>query len=175
MKMFVGYATKEGQSRKIARHIADFAFDTGHSVEILPLNDTSDLDLDRFDAVVLVAPIHTGHYPKALSQFVSFHSDRLEQKDTRFVSVSLAAADYDAEDWRELDHIVDDFSEATGWTPSETKHVAGAYLPSKYDILTGFIMRRILTKRDPDVNPSEDHEYTDWVELNAWINGWLNP
>lgn len=175
MKLFIGYATKEGQSRTIARHIADFAFDTGHSIEISPLNDSSNLDLDRFNAVVLVAPIHAGHYPKPLSQFVSLNSERLEQTDTRFVSVSLAAAGYDAEEWRGLEQIVEDFSEATGWTPLETRHVAGAYMPSKYDILTGFIMRRILAKKDPDANPSVDKEYTDWVELNAWINGWLNP
>lgn len=175
MKVFIGYATKEGQSRRIARHIADFAFDTGHSVEISSLHDASDLDLGRFDTVILIAPIHTGHYPKALSQFVSFYSEQLAQTETRFVSVSLAAAGYDAEDWRGLEHIVDDLREATGWTPSETKHVAGAYMPSKYDILTGFIMRRILASRDPDANLSHDKEYTNWVELNAWINGWLNP
>ena len=175
MKLFIGYATKEGQSRKIARHIADFAFDTGHSIEISTLHELSDLDLERFDAAVLIAPIHAGHYPKPLSEFVSFHSEKLERMDTRFVSVSLAAAGYDAEDWRGLEQIVDDFSEATGWTPSETKQVAGAYMPSKYDILTGFIMRRIIAKKDPDADPSEDKEYTNWVELNAWINGWLNP
>lgn len=174
MKLFIGYATKEGQSRKIARHIADFAFDTGHSIEISSLHDLSDLDSGRFDAVVLVAPIHAGHYPKSLSQFVSFHSEQLEQTDTRFVSVSLAAAGYDAEDWRGLQQIVEDFSEATGWSPPETQHVAGAYMPSKYDVLTGFIMRRIIAKKDPDANPSLDKEYTNWVELNAWINGWLN-
>ncbi len=175
MKLFIGYATKEGQSRKIARHIGDFAFDTGHSFEICALGDASELDLGRFDSVLLVAPIHAGHYPKSLSQFVAFNQAQLSQADTRFVSVSLAAAGYDSEDWRGLDHIVRDFCEATGWLPSDIMHVAGAYQPAKYDILTKFLMRRILAKKDPDADPNRDHEYTNWSDLNAWLNGWLNP
>ena len=175
MKIFVGYASKEGQSRKIARYVADFAFETGHSIEISDLSDTSELNFDRFDAVLLVAPIHTGHYPKSLIQFVSFNQEQLNALPARFVSVSLAAAGYDAEDWRDLEHIVDDLGEATGWRPIDTKHVAGAYMPSKYDILTGFLMRRILAKRDLTADLSADKEYTDWIDLNAWINSWLNP
>ena len=175
MKLLIGYASKEGQTRKIARHIADLAFDTGHSIEIVALVDASDIEFGRFDAVLLAAPIHAGHYPKALSQFVSFYQDELQNIQSRFVSVSLAAAGHDAEEWRSLEHIADDFSQATGWTPSSTKHVAGAYMPSKYDILTKFIMRRIVSAKDPDASPGEDKEYTDWTDLNASINSWLNP
>ena len=58
---------------------------------------------------------------------------------------------------------------------TRAKHVAGAYKPSKYDILTGFLMRRILAKKDLTADPAEDKEYTDWIDLNAWINDWLNP
>lgn len=35
-------------------------------------------------------------------------------------------------------------------------------------------MRRIVTKKDPDVQPGEDKEYTDWADLDAWVRGWLN-
>ena len=48
-------------------------------------------------------------------------------------------------------------------------------MPSKYDILTRFIMRRIIAQKDPEANLGADKEYTDWVDLNAWINRWLNP
>lgn len=175
MKLLIGYTTREGQTRTIARHIADMAFDTGHSVEITALDDADSIKLSRFDAVLLAAPIHAGHYPKALGKFVSDHLADLNERPSRFVSVSLAAAGHDAEEWRSLDHIVDDFSEATGWIAADTKHVAGAYVPSRYDILTRFIMRRIISAKDPDAKPGEDKEYTDWADLNAWVTSWLNP
>lgn len=175
MKLLIGYATKEGQTRNIARHIADLAADTGHAVELLALEDAGQTDLSRFDAAVLAAPIHVGHYPKALGKFIADQAENLDNLPVRFVSVSLAAAGHDAEDWRELDHIVEDFCAATGWTPTETKQVAGAYMPSKYDMFTGFVMRRIVAAKDPGTNLKEDKVYTDWADLNAWVNGWLNP
>lgn len=174
MKLFIGYASKEGQSRKIARHIADLAYDAGHSIEISAVSQARDLDFERFDTAVLIAPIHAGHYPKPLSQFVSNNADQLNRIKARFVSVSLAAAGYDDADWRHLEQIIDDLSKATSWSPYETKHVAGAYKPSEYDVLTRFIMRRIVTEKDPGVPPAEDKEYTDWADLEAWVRDWLN-
>lgn len=175
MKVFIGYATKEGLTRTIARHISDLAVDAGHSVELLALEDSDDIDLGRFDTVVLAAPIHVGHYPKSIAPFVVRNVEQLANTEAHFISVSLAAAGHDAEDWKSLDKIVEDFASATGWTPQHVKHVAGAYLPSKYDILTGFIMARIVSSKDPGIDTSEDKVYTDWSELDAWVMGWLNP
>ena len=170
MKLFIGYATKEGQSRKIARYLADRAATKGHGVELLSLQDAEGLDVTRFDEVLLIAPVHAGHYPKTLGEFVTAQVDSLKGKSTRFISVSLAAAGHDAEDWRNLDKIVDDFADATGWQPTEVKHVAGAYKPSQYDILTRFIMRRIVAAKDPDADLGVDKDYTDWSALEAWVD-----
>lgn len=174
MKLLIGYATKEGQTRKIAQFVADRAVDSGHGVELLALEDAGDVALERFDAVLLAAPIHVGDYPKALIKFAAAHPDELAEHPSRFISVSLAAAGHDAEDWRQLDHILSDLSEATGWTPTDTFQVAGAYLPSEYDIFTRLIMKRIVSAKDPDADTSKDREYTDWKALGEWADSWLN-
>ncbi len=174
MKILIGYATKEGQTRAIARYISDMAVDAGHAVELLALEDADDLDFSRFDRILLAAPIHAGHYPKPLVTFVENNLDQLKSSQARFISVSLAAAGHDAEDWKSLDKIAADLSEATGWRPGGVKHVAGAYAPSKYDILTGFIMARIVSLKDPDINTSQDKVYTDWSDLNGWVKSWLS-
>ncbi|WP_040500584.1 flavodoxin domain-containing protein [Henriciella marina] len=173
MKLLIGYATKEGQTRKIARHVADRAVDAGHSVELLALKDAGGIEIDRFDAVMLAAPIHVGHYPKALIEFASAHADKLAARSSRFISVSLAAAGHEADDWRNLDNILGDFSAATGWRPEATRHVAGAYLPSTYDLFTRLIMKRIISAKDPDAEIGKDKEYTDWEDLDNWVDGWL--
>lgn len=173
MKILIGYATKEGQTRKIARYVADVAVEAGHTVELLALDDADDIDVSRFDRVLLAAPIHVGHYPKALATFVVNNLAQLTRSQAHFMSVSLAAAGHDADDWKSLGKIVDDLSAATGWMPARVKHVAGAYLPSKYDILTGFIMARIVSAKDPQINTSQDKIYTDWSDLNGWLRDWL--
>ena len=173
MKILIGYTTKEGHTRKIARHISDLIVDEGHSVELLNLEDADDITLERFDNIVLAAPVHAGHYPRALGEFVSKNLDKLETARAKLISVSLAAAGHDADDWRGLNQIVSDFGKATGWTPSSVEHVAGAYMPTRYDILTGFIMARIVSAKDPEADTSKDKVYTDWPALNAWVNRWL--
>lgn len=175
MKLLIGYATKEGQTRSIARHLTDTVVDAGHTVELLALEDSDDIGFNRFDMIVLAAPIHAGHYPKAFATFVTNNSKQLGDSQTHFISVSLAAAGHDAEDWKSLDKIVADLGVATGWVPSSVKHVAGAYVPSRYDILTGFIMARIVASKDPGIDTSQDKIYTDWSDLDAWIKDRLKP
>ena len=173
MKVLVGYATSEGQTRKIARRIADQIADRGHAVELVRLADADEIDLERFDRVVVAASIHAGHYQRALSEFATKQVEGLLQLPTLFLSVSLAAAGHDAEDWKGLDRVREDFEEATGWKPGRVEQIAGAYLPTKYDIVRRFVMRRIVARKDPDADLDNDKEYTDWPALSALVGDWL--
>jgi menaquinone-dependent protoporphyrinogen oxidase len=173
MRILVAYATTEGQTRKIARQVADRLVDQGVSVELASLADAGDMDLRRFDRVIVAASIHLGHYQRVLSEFAASHADQLRDKPTLFLSVSLAAAGHEAEDWKGLDRVLDEFQQATGWTPRKVIQLAGAYCPSRYDILRRFVMRRIIAAKDPDADPDADKEYTDWPVLNATLDQWL--
>ncbi|WP_439123648.1 flavodoxin domain-containing protein [Marivita sp.] len=173
MKLFIGYATSEGQTRKIARHIADRLVDHGQSVEVTALADAGTIDLSRFDAAVLAGSVHVGHYQKELSEFAFDAADALNAIPSLLVSVSLAAAGHDAEDWRGLETILSDFTEATEWTPGQVAQVAGAYVPSQYDVFRRFVMRRIVAAKDPDADLDWDKEYTDWSDLEAQVDGWI--
>ena len=67
MKLLVGYASTQGQARKIAQHVADGLVDRGHSVELLALSDADGVETGRFDGAVLVASVHVGHDHSALA------------------------------------------------------------------------------------------------------------
>lgn len=173
MKILIAYATSEGQTRKIARHAAHHLAESGHAVELLALSDASPGDLAHYDRVILAASVHVGHYQNELADFVHDARDILSDKSTLFLSVSLAAAGHDAEDWQGLDRILSDFSEATGWTPERTEQIAGAYLPGRYDMFRRFVMRRIIARKDPGADLDNDIEYTDWAALTAALDAWL--
>lgn len=172
MKILVAYASTDGQTRKICRVAADWLADAGHMVELLPLADADDIDLARFDAVLLAASVHIGHYQKALTEFCAKRADTLSALSSLFLSVSLAAAGHEAEDWQELDKILTNFTLATGWTPNRIEQLAGAYKPSEYDVFRRFVMRRILANKDPSADLSADIEYTDWTALNTVLADW---
>ena len=173
MKLLVAYATSEGQTRKIARHVADRIADAGHGVELLRIDDARGVDPGRFDGAILAASVHVGHYQKALGEFAAQEAGALAAIPTLFLSVSLAAAGHDAEDWRALDRIGEDMWAATGWAPGQVVQVAGAYMPSRYDIFRRFVMRRIVAAKDPGADLDSDIEYTDWPALEALVDGWL--
>ena len=173
MKVLIAYATSEGQTRKIARHLADRIADVRQSVELLDLSDVEDVELSRFDGVILAASVHAGHYQKTLANFAATHADRLATLPSLFLSVSLAAAGHDAEDWRGLDRILEDLKGATGWTPGRVAQVAGAYLPSRYDVFRRFVMRRIIAAKNPEADLDADKEYTDWPAVDAMVDDWL--
>jgi len=173
MKVLVTYATSEGQTRKIARQVADRIADANQAVELIELSDAGDIDLGRFDGAILAASLHVGHYQRALSDFVANQTKNLQMKPTLFLSVSLTAAGHTAEDWKGLDSVLKDFIEATGWTPGRVEQVAGAYLPSQYDIFRRFVMRRIIASRHLGADLDADREYTDWSALNLIVDDWL--
>ena len=173
MKLLIVYASTEGQTRKIARFAMDRLADQGHAVEMLPAEAAEDVDPGRFDRVILAASVHVGHYQKEIGDFVAGQGAALDRLPVLFLSVSLAAAGHDAEDWADLDRIVADFAQATDWHPKKVLQVAGAYKPSDYDIFRRFVMRRIVAAKDPNADLDADHEYTDWAALGAAVDAWL--
>ncbi|OOY11266.1 protoporphyrinogen oxidase [Thioclava marina] len=175
MMILIAYASSEGHTRKIARHVADRIAGAGQGVELMPLSEADEtLDLGRFSGVILAGSVHVGQYQRALGEFAGDHGKALSAMPSLFVSVSLAAAGHDAEDWRGLDQILEDFIAATGWHPGRVAQVAGAYLPSKYDIFRRFVMRRIVAKKDPQADLDADREYTDWAALDALVDDWIS-
>lgn len=173
MKLLIVYASTEGQTQKIARRVTDLMADSGHAVEMVGFQNAGDIDLSRFDGVVLAASIHVGNYQKALGEFALEHAETLNRMPTLLLSVSLAAAGHDAEDWRGLNRILEDLKEATGWKTDRVEQIAGAYRPSQYDVLRRFVMRRIISTKNPHADVHADHEYTDWPALDALISDWL--
>jgi menaquinone-dependent protoporphyrinogen oxidase len=173
MLLLVAYATTDGQTRKIARFVADRLAGQGHGVELLNVTDAEGLDLARFGAAVLAGSLHAGGYQKALRQFVTGARPGLEAMPTLFLAVSLSAAGNDPEDWAGLRRCLMDFQTETGWTPGRIEHVAGAFRFSEYDFFRAWAMRRIADQKGETVDPGQDKEYTDWPALGQAVDRWL--
>lgn len=173
MKLLVCYATTDGQTRKIARFVADRIVDGGHSVELLNAEDGAGLELGRFRAAVLAGSLHLGGYQKALAGFVREHAVALNAMPTLFLPVSLSAAGKDEDDWRGLRDCTTRFLGETGWQPGKVEHVAGAFRFTEYDFFRAWAMKRIAAQKGEEVDPGQDKEYTDWPSLSALIDDWI--
>jgi menaquinone-dependent protoporphyrinogen oxidase len=172
MRILVAYATTEGQTRKVARFVADRLADAGHAVELLNVADAEGLDPGRFGAAVLAGSIHGGRYQQALEAFAQAGAQALGARPTLFLSVSLSAAGDDADDWAGIRDIAARFAEQTGWRPGRVEHVAGAFRFGEYDYFKGWMMRRIAREKGETVDPEGDTEYTDWDGLGRIVDDW---
>lgn len=173
MRILVLYATTDGQTRKIARHVMSVLAGIGHGVELMNVTEAEGLDLARYDRAVLAGSLHAGGYQAALADFARRQVARLNAMPTLFLAVSLSAAGEDAEDWKGLHDCLQDFLSETGWTPGHIEHVAGAFRFSEYGYFRAWAMRRIAAVKDPAVQAGQDKEYTDWAALDRVILGWV--
>lgn len=167
MKILIGYATTEGQTRKVCRFCANALADLGHAVELLPLSEASDLEVSQFDGAILAGSVHTHSYQKVLIEFASDHAAALHERPTMFLSVSLSAAGSDASDWAGLKNIEKEFTSKSGWSPDRVEHVAGAFRFSEYDFLKSWAMRWIAAEKGEEIDVHGDTEYTDWDALRV--------
>ena len=172
MKILIVYSSTEGQTRKICQFALEKLTGAGHSVALMSAEDADEVDLARYDAAILAASVHAGRYQGEMLEFAKSHATGLSATRTLFISVSLAAAGDDTDDWSELERIVEIFSAQTGWTPGQVAHVAGAFRFSDYDFFKYWAMRWIESRKDPKGEPGTDREYTDWDALAALLEDW---
>jgi menaquinone-dependent protoporphyrinogen oxidase len=167
-RMLVIFGTTEGQTAKIAGAMAATLRRAGISVDLAEAGPAWDPDPADYAAVIVAASVHAGGYQRPLRRWVRSHAAALRGRPTAFVSVCLAILKPTPEVIRDLSAIMGRFFDATGWTPSETKSVAGALPYTKYGWFKRRVMRRIVAKAKGDIDITRDYEYTDWDDLQAF-------
>ena len=161
--VLIVYATKEGQTARIASCMRDALTRAGHSVVLVDADHQRPPDaLARFDAVALGGPIHAGGYPRSIERFAREHRRELGSVRSAFFSVGLAVASRTSDGRAQTMELVNRFAARTGFQPKRVELIAGALPYSKYSFLVRYVMRRIAAKEGGDTDASRDYEYTDF-------------
>jgi menaquinone-dependent protoporphyrinogen oxidase len=177
MRIAILYATREGQTRRIAEYLAGAFQARDVFVDLYDLKETPEPDVGRYDALVLAASVHIGSYEPEMVRFVKRHRDNLSH--AAFVSVSMSAAgvgdvqrtpEQRQAAQRELDTVLQRFVKRTGWQPLHVQQVAGALLYTKYNFLVRFVMKQISKAAGGSTDTTRDHEYTDWAGLERFAS-----
>jgi menaquinone-dependent protoporphyrinogen oxidase len=163
----VFYATKEGQTRRIAEFIADQIRKHGLDSRAIAIisEEASHLDWSRVRGACLGASLHMQkHQPEAVA-FARVHHAPLSAIPSLFVSVSLSAGSKRADEVEAARAIAERFATDTGWQPSRIACVAGRLAYTQYNWLMRLLMRRIAVKEGGSADITRDHEYTDWTQV----------
>lgn len=168
--MLILYATKYGQTEKIARRMAETARRETVDVHAFSMRSAPrDLDLRKFDAVVIAAPVYYGKFRKPLVRFVKAHLTELAGAHNAFVAVSLSATFNRDEAEGHVRALVSE----TGWLPATFTCVGGAEAFTKYGLFTGYVMRKIARQQGRGGDFKQDREYTDWDALDQFTRDFV--
>jgi menaquinone-dependent protoporphyrinogen oxidase len=174
------YATREGHTSRIAEHLAESVRAKGIPANIvdaahIPL----EFSLAAHSLAILVASVHLGRHEPEMTKFAKLNMAELERIPAAFLSVSLSEAgaehlsappDRRVQAAADVDRMIEVFLAETGWHPARIKAVAGALLYTKYNFLLRFVMKRIAGRAGGATDTSKDHEYTDWTDLDRFVD-----
>jgi len=161
MRVLIVYASKHGQTRRIAEHIADVVRTCGAEPFALEVSNVPrDVVPHAADVVIIAGPVYFGKHAKALERFVVAQRENLARTRTAFVSVSGSAR---SEETRAVaEEAANAFLTLTGWRPDRVELFAGGEPYTRYGFITRFVMKRLNQKHGRIVDVKRDYDYTDW-------------
>ncbi|MCM1984231.1 flavodoxin domain-containing protein [Lyngbya confervoides] len=166
------YATREGQTEKIAVRIGDHLTQAGARVRIINAKDkavTQSLNLEIFDLLVFGASMHAGGLEPELVAFVNRHSAEIELKNRSFFLVLLSAATQDPvlkAEW--LKDACTKMRQQLQVSFPKVEMIAGALMYSKYPLPLKWLMKQIAQQAGEGTDLSQDYEYTDWQQVQQY-------
>ncbi len=175
-RVLVAYATEEGQTTKIAAHVAQVLSERNLDVDLRALTGDG-VDLTPYNGVLVSASVHAGRFSADLVAFVRNHREELEARRSAFLPVSLSKAvaesvtsppERRAEGRADLKKAVNLLLQETGWRPTEVHEVAGALPYTRLGFFKRLLLRSIAGQTGLPTDTSQNHEFTDWVDLDAF-------
>ena len=167
MEVLILYATTEGHTARVAERIAKRLQDKGHRVESRRARSArASLDLERYETVIVGAPVHYGRHPGHLRSLLRKHRAALAARPGAFFSVSLSARSKPPAARR----YVQNFLRQVGWHPQQTAAFGGALPYSRYGAFKRLLMIAFVGLAGGDTDTSRDYEYTDWDAVDRFAD-----
>lgn len=163
-RLLIVYGTTEGHTALVARRLAEVIQQEGCDVELHESKEIRGTTLKGpFDGVLIGGSVHAGDHQSSLREFVKHNREMLGATPSAFFSVSLAAAEVDAEASGEAQVAVDKFIRETGWHPERVELIAGALVYTQYNLFIRHLMKLIAKHEGrTELDTSRDYDFTDW-------------
>ncbi|HSA56274.1 MAG TPA: flavodoxin domain-containing protein [Gemmatimonadaceae bacterium] len=173
-RILIIYATSYGQTGKIATRMAEVLRRSGYDVTVVDARENGErVRLETFDGVIIGASLIARGLQPAVDRFVRANLDALNRLPTLFFQVSASAGSTRPEGRDAAQRLLDRYLSATGLRPDLSASIAGAINYTRYNPLLRWYMKRASKLNGGSTDTSRDHEYTDWVQVEAIANGFV--
>jgi menaquinone-dependent protoporphyrinogen oxidase len=174
MRVLIVYGTTEGHTRDLSEFMGRVLTKASHEADIRDSSSTvAPLNPADYDAVLIAASLHVGHYQPAVVEFARAHHEDLNMMPSAFISVSLSAAGVNPHDWEGLEQCVARFLHETLWRPRAVHQAAGAIRYSQYDFFKRLAIKFIASQRGQKTVMSQDYDLTDYPALEQFVLGFM--
>jgi menaquinone-dependent protoporphyrinogen oxidase len=166
-RILVVHASFDGQTARIAEHMARVLRAAGHDVTLRGVDALEVLwETQTHDAVIVGGAVRYGRHAAALEQMVRDRLEDLASRPCAFYSVCMSAARTGNPDVAK--RYREDFLRRTRWKPALSESFPGALPYSRYSPFLRFMMRLIAGVAGGDTDTSRDYEYTDWKAVERF-------
>jgi len=159
------YSTTDGHTREICSRLQKITKENNNEVTLIPIEQTSELDLNKFSKIVIGASIRYGKHSKKIYEFINKNEKILDTKPNAFFSVNVVARKPD-KNQPETNPYLKKFLSQISWKPKELAVFAGKIDYQKYRILDRFMIRMIMWITKGPTDPKTSIEFTDWNQVN---------
>ena len=164
-KTIIIYSSVDGHTELICEKIASFC--KNQNIEILPLNNALDINLNQYSQIIIGASIRYGKYRKELFSFIKSNKNILDSKKNAFFSVNVVARKHD-KNLPATNPYIKKFLETSTWSPQLIDVFAGKIEYPKYNIFDRSIIKFIMWMTKGPTDTSKIYEFTDWKRVRSF-------
>jgi menaquinone-dependent protoporphyrinogen oxidase len=167
--ILVLYCSLRGHTARVARRICESVAAAGGRAEMMEIKEAvhEGVAWDRYEVVVLGAPVIYGTYDKVFLDFVRQNKQQLDAKPNSFFNVSVVART-PAKATVEGNRYLQKFLEISPWRPKDLKVIAGKVnYPAWrwYDVL---MIQLIMKMTHGPTDRRTVIDYTNWEDVDAY-------
>lgn len=162
-RIAVLYSTRDGHTKKIIDTI--LRQNTGEwTVDIFNLHDEPEVEIEKYEKVLIAASIRYGHFHPSLNRFVNKYLSELQNKDAHLITVNLVARK-EGKNTPETNLYTRKWLAQSKWKPTSVEVFAGALMYSKYNWWQTLIIQLIMWMTGGSTDKTKDIEFTNWEKV----------
>ena len=167
--VLVLYHSNSGHTARIARRIWETVIAEGNQADLMCVMeaDREGIDWNKYDLVIVGAPVFYGKFSRQLVAFVNRFKSVLDAKATSFFSVSVVART-PAKCTPEGNVYTRKFLQGNPWKPKDAHCFAGKVDYQNWGWLDTKMIQMIMKMTKGPTEPTAIIDYTDWKDVEDY-------
>lgn len=167
--VLVLYCSLRGHTARVARRICESVTAAGGRAEMMEVKEAAHegVDWNRYDVVVVGAPVIYGTYDAEFLRFVSDHKAQLDAKPNSFFNLSVVART-PAKATVEGNRYMQKFLRISAWKPKDRKVIAGKVDYPAWRWFDVVMIQMIMKMTHGPTDRRTVIDYTNWNDVEAY-------